>query len=230
MTPRIHYLQHVAFEGLGTIQDWAVAKNALLTPTLLFEPHVFPLIDAFDWLIIMGGPMGVYDEAAFTWLKPEKRFIEAAINAGKTVIGVCLGAQLIASALGARIFPNRVKEIGWFPINWKDAALSLPCLSMMPKTLDVFHWHGDTFDLPHGAVHLARSAACENQAFAIGDKVFGFQFHLEVKPENVREMIAHCGIECVPAEFVQSPREIVASVEQCSQVNGVMGELLSRLT
>lgn len=229
MMPRIHCLQHVAFEGLGAIQDWAVKNHAPLTTTRLFEPHDFPALDTFDRLIIMGGPMSVDDEALFPWLKAEKRFIESAINAGKTVIGVCLGAQLVASALGARVYPNKEKEIGWFPITWTDEASSLPCLLMMPKTLDVFHWHGDTFDLPHGAVHLARSEACVNQAFAIGDQVFGFQFHLEVKPENVRDMIAHCGNECVPGEFIQAPEQMVGQLKKCSRVNELMADFLNRL-
>jgi GMP synthase-like glutamine amidotransferase len=229
MAPRIHYFQHVPFEGLGSIQEWAAMKNAPLTSTRLFEPYDFPAIDSFDWLIIMGGPMGVYDEALFPWLKPEKRFIESAINAGKTVIGICLGAQLVASVLGAQVFSNRVIEIGWFPITWTDTALSLPSLSMMPKTIEVFHWHGDTFDLPRGAVHLASSAACANQAFIVGERIFGFQFHLEVKTENVRELIRNCGDDCVQGEFIQTPEEMAGQLEKCGTVNGLLAAFLNRL-
>jgi GMP synthase-like glutamine amidotransferase len=119
----------------------------------------------------------------------------------KAVLGICLGAQLIASALGARVYSGPEKEIGWFPV---FAELAVPGTFVLPAMLEAFHWHGETFDLPSGAVHLASSAACRNQAFQIGARTIGLQFHLETTPQSASAMIAHCGTELVPQRYIQT--------------------------
>ena len=159
---RVHVLQHVPFEGLGSALGWLEARKATVTTTRLFEAASFPALGEFDVLIELGGPMSVNDEAELPWLREEKRFVAEAIRSGKAVLGICLGAQLMASSVGARVYRGSWKEIGWFPIHacahHADAFVFL-------RTMEVFHWHGETFDLPVGATHLARSEGCLHQAF-----------------------------------------------------------------
>ena len=225
---RTHYLQHVPFEGLGSIEPWLRASGYEITNTLFIESTRLPDPNEVDLLVVMGGPMSVNDEGECPWLVEEKQFIRGCIQAGKSVFGVCLGAQLIASAMGARVYRNRVKEIGWFPVQ------GVPSIDGMtfrfPPLVEVFHWHGETFDLPPGAVRIARSQGCENQAFQFGRSVIGSQFHLETTPESAREIVSHCRAELLPSEYVQSETAILAAApEKYRAINNLMVELLSYL-
>lgn len=225
---RAHTLQHVPFEGLGSIAPWLAAAGYDITATRFFESAELPDVDEIDLLVVMGGPMSVNDEERFPWLAAEKRFIQAAIQAGKPVLGVCLGAQLIASAAGARVFANPQKEIGWFPVEGIDSGSHMQF--HFPPLTTVFHWHGETFDLPTGAVRLARSDACPNQAFQLGRSVIGLQFHLETTPASARDMVTNCHAELIPAEFVQSEEHILAADAQTYQsINRLMGDVLTFL-
>ncbi len=226
---RIHYLQHVPFEGLGYLESWARSGGHELSCTRLFQNDPLPSVDQIDWLIVMGGPMGACDDHIFDWLAAEKQFIEKAIEGGKVVLGVCLGAQLIAAVLGARVYPNAHKEIGWFPIEQTAAARNSSLFADWPDRFDVFHWHGDTFDVPDSAVHIARSEACENQAFAYEGRVVGLQFHLELNRENVEALIRNCSADLVQGEFIQTPTRILEPKEDFQQSNSRMSEFLDRL-
>lgn len=228
-TLRIHYLQHVPFEGLGCIADWVSAKGHSLTSTKYFENNQLPELSYFDWLIVMGGPMGVYDEEKYDWLSGEKEFIRLAIQAGKTVIGICLGAQLIASSLGANIYPNGEKEIGWFPIFPTEYELVDKLLSESADPFPVFHWHGDTFDLPSGAFRLASSEACVNQAFIYNHKVVGLQFHFEVTEKSLRQMITFCGDELVNGRYIQSAEMMLNNIQFIGELNSRMFHLMDLL-
>ena len=188
----IHYFQHVPFEGLGSIENWAKKPDHKVTATRFYEDHKLPFIDICDMLIVMGGPMGVYDEDKYDWLTEEKRFIEKAIVRGKKVIGICLGAQLIAEVLGSKVYKNKEKEIGWMPLQLTAEGKSAHVFSDFAEGQNVFHWHGDTFDLPNGAIQLARTEACEQQAFLYDKHVLGLQFHLETTEESVASMIENC--------------------------------------
>ena len=169
--------------------------------------------------------MSVNDESEHPWLVQEKEFIRQAIRLGLPVIGICLGAQLIASALGAKVYSGRHTEIGWFPL---EAAVTGEDVFRLPPGVPVFHWHGEAFDLPSGAVHLAKSDACENQAFQIGRNVVGLQFHLETTPESAALILEHCGDELVPGDYVQTDANIRETSETaCADINRVMDELLS---
>jgi len=226
---RAHYLQHVPFEGLGSIAPWLEAAEAEVTRTRLFTGEPLPDLAALDLLVVMGGPMSVNDEATLPWLVAEKRFIRTALEGGIPVLGVCLGAQLIAAAVGARVYTNREKEIGWFPVTAVPS--TDPSVFRFPPSLEVFHWHGETFDLPGGAVHLARSRACEHQAFQLGPSAIGLQCHLETTSASVRELASHCRAELVPSPFVQGEAEILAApAERYAAMNAVMGEILAFLT
>jgi GMP synthase-like glutamine amidotransferase len=217
----IHYLQHVAFEGLGCIADWIDVKGHTVSATKFYEGEPLPGPQDLDMLIVMGGPMGVYDETAYPWLAAEKAFIRAVMVAGKPVLGICLGSQLIAAALGARVYRNGQKEIGWFPIQLHE--------ELAPADAVVFHWHGDTFDLPENATLLGSTGITPNQAFRVGEKVFGLQFHFEITPAAMEGMIQHCGDELVSADFVQSAAEIRAGAHYCAATNAWMFELLNRM-
>jgi len=221
-------LQHVPFEGLGSIEPWLKTAGYAITHTRLFESAELPDRDTFNLLVVMGGPMSANNESNFPWLVYEKRLIRAAIKAGKSVLGVCLGAQLIASSLGAGVYPNRHKEIGWFPV--QGIPLSDNSMFKLPASLDVFHWHGETFDLPSGAVRLARSEGCENQAFQIGKSVIGLQFHLETTPQSAEDIISNCRDELTPSQYVQTEEEMLsAEPEKYQSINQVMHGVLSFL-
>ncbi|MFN8628404.1 MAG: type 1 glutamine amidotransferase [Candidatus Binatia bacterium] len=226
---RIHYLQHVAFEGPGSIAAWAQRAGHQLTATRFHEAEHLPALEAVDWLVVMGGPMSVHDERAHPWLLQEKRFIEAAIAAGKTVLGICLGAQLIAQVLGARVYPNPVKEIGWFPVERTPQATATSVGAVLPARFEAFHWHGETFDLPADAVHLARSEACAQQAFVYRERVVALQFHLETTRTGVEDLSARCAAEIHPGPFVQPAAAMRADDARFAALNRRMARLLDCL-
>jgi GMP synthase-like glutamine amidotransferase len=224
----VHVLQHVPFEGLGSIAPWLEARGARITTTSFYADPSLPPLSELDLVIALGGPMSVNDEATLPWLRPEKQFIRDAIQCGVAVLGVCLGAQLIASALGARVSRNPVKEIGWFPI---DIIQTESDVVPLPTGIPVFHWHGETFELPAGAVHLARSAACEHQAFQLRGHVVALQFHLETTPENARALVHHCPEDLVPGPYVQSGAELLAVPPTVyHEINTAMEPVLAYLT
>lgn len=224
---RAHWFQHVPFEGLGHIEPWLHRAGFEISCTRFFESPRLPDPAAVDFLVVMGGPMSVNDEDVYPWLADEKQFIRRILAAGKPLLGICLGAQLIASAFGARVAPNREKEIGWFPIE------GLPPRNnsgfRFPTSAEVFHWHGETFDLPPGASHLARSRACDNQAFQIGSAI-GLQFHLETTPESARALVENARGDLVPGPFVQSEADLLAATaEHYQAIHRLMDDLLAYL-
>ena len=204
---RVRVFQHVPFEGLGALEPAFLTRGCEIAFTRFFANDPLPAAADVDFLVALGGPMSVNDEAAWPWLAAEKEFIRRHVATGRPFLGICLGAQLLASALGARVFPNRDKEIGWFPIAGVPARD--PAVFRFPATAEVFHWHGETFDLPPRAIPLARSQACENQAFQIGAAI-GLQFHLETTPATARALVEHARAELAPGPFVQSKAEILA--------------------
>ncbi len=208
---KIHYFQHVPFEGLGCIEQWATAGGHDLSVTRFHLDEAVPALDEIDWLIVMGGPMNIYEEAEYPWLAREKQFIGQAIQSGKVVLGICLGAQLIADVLGGRVTSNAHKEIGWFPIELTAEATASPLFDFLPPGLAAFHWHGDTFALPQGAVRIARSEACENQAFLHGKSVVGLQFHLEFTSRSLATILPNCEGGISSREiYSNSPRNAAA--------------------
>lgn len=200
---RIHWVQHVPYEGLGYIAPWAKRHGCPLTCTRLHAGEALPPVDAFDWLVVMGGPMGVYEAHQYPHITAEIALIEAAIGAGKRVLGICLGAQLIAAALGARVFASGRREIGWFPVEAvADSTSPFAADLQAPQTL--FHWHGDTFDLPAGARHIARSAQFEQQAFSYGSRVLAVQCHPEIDAPGVAALADAFGARLKPSGSVQA--------------------------
>ncbi len=221
-------LQHVPFEGPGSIATWLSERGAAVQTTRLFHSPVLPDVRSVDLVIAMGGPMSVTHEHEHPWLKQEKAFIREAVNHGTAVLGICLGAQMIASAMGAHVFANAHKEIGWFPV--QAVPTDADAFRFPPQTT-VFHWHGETFDLPPGAVHLAKSAGCNHQAFQIGQYAIGLQFHLETTPETAGQIIQHCRSELVAGEYIQTEQELRATPAAAyREINRLMGEVLLYIT
>ena len=182
-------VKNVAAEGPGTIEDHLRAANLPFTLIDLEQGQPLPDIQACSHLVIMGGPMAVYEMDRTPYLRDEAHLIEKAVKAGKHVLGVCLGAQMLAHVLGSRVYPGRQKEIGWHDVLLTEAGMSDPCMAELAvgagRAAQVFQWHGDTFDLPAGAVRLASSDLYPNQAFRYSDRVYALQFHIEVTPHIV---------------------------------------------
>ncbi len=202
---RIHFIQHVPFEYPGLIKNWAEEHQYITSYTKVFQTALFPSTEEFDMLVILGGPMGVYEEAKYDWMKAEKSFIKKSIAEKKKVLGICLGAQLIAKALDAKVYPHTTKEIGWFEV--EKVALH-PLTDHLPQTFITFHWHGDTFTLPHGAIHLFKTKACKQQGFVYSDHVAGLQFHMEVKDDLLNGMTENEKAELIKDDHVQTEDEI----------------------
>ena len=192
---RVHYFQHIAGEGFGSCYDYLKAHQAKITATEFFalpvdlslELEALPHIDEVDLLIIMGGTMSVNDEANYPWLKLEKRWLRRYLSAGKPAIGLCLGGQLIANALGASVSRNQHEELGWMDVGRVSHVPEN--YFQIPDKLNIMQWHSETFEIPRGGVRLAENKVCQNQMYQIGRNVLGFQFHPEMTPHALQLLI-----------------------------------------
>lgn len=225
---RVHYFQHVSFEGLGNIKP-LLEERCQLFSTLWYAGEEAPSCDSYDLLIVMGGPMSIYDYGEHPWLRAEKRAIKSAIVAGKKVLGICLGAQLIADVLGAEVSKNPQREIGWFTVE-SNSELQKTCLAdVFPDTFEPLHWHGDTFALPNDAIALGASEACEQQGFVFDDRVIGLQFHLELRADGVATLSEACRDELDGSTFVQTEEEMLAVHDKFNAANGILAKLVGAI-
>jgi len=193
-------LQHVAPETPGRIGEAAVAAGHTLRIVRSFLGEPVPkTLESAAGLVVMGGPMGVYERDRFPFLHDELRLIEQTLRLEYPLLGVCLGSQLLAHALGAGVRPGLKKEIGWHGLTLREAAASDPVLSAAPRTFTALHWHGDVFDLPEGAVDLGRSSQTALQAFRYGPNAWGLLFHMEVTQAMVAAMV-----EAFPEELTEA--------------------------
>jgi GMP synthase-like glutamine amidotransferase len=227
---RIHCFQHVAFENLGSIVDWANINNHTINYTHFFEKDfILPDLSNIDMLIILGGCMNVDDESEFPWLKPEKEFIKQAIDFGKKVMGICLGSQLISAALGSKVYKGPETEIGFHPIQFNETALSMPLFQHFTNPYTVFQWHGDTFDLPKGAQLLASSEGCKNQAFLWNTNVLSMQFHIEMNETVLKDMLKQDGHELEEnGSYIQKEAAIKANFHYLDQNKTDLHKLLNQ--
>ncbi len=215
---RIHYLQHVPFENLANIEIWAKEKGHFLSVTRLYLDEELPTMEQFDWLIVLGGPMNIYEEGEYPWLIAEKIFIKEAILNDKFILGICLGAQLIAHVLGGKVKKNSYKEIGWYPVTRTPEASNSVFFNFFPDLFMAFHWHGDTFEIPPGAIKLAESRGCQNQAFEYNGKILGLQFHLESSKDSVERLIENCRNEMNDTIYIQNENEILSHHDYLEQI------------
>ena len=225
---RIHYLQHVQFEGPGSMLATLTAMGHPLSFTPLYAGGKLPAQDEFDALIVLGGPMSVHDEGTLPWLAAEKQFIKTTVSAGKRVLGVCLGAQLLAEVLGGVVCKNAHREIGWWPVTKRNDCAGSALAAAFPDEALVFHWHGDTYSLPPQAQLLSTSSGCRNQGFVWNERVLALQFHLETTPRNARDLIRHCGDEIDGTRYVQDAAAMLADERRFADANRLMGALLAR--
>jgi len=226
---RIHYLQHVPFEDLANIKVWARLKKYPVTATRLYRDKNFPDLNTFDWLIVMGGPMNIYEEERYPWLRNEKEFLKRTIEEGKVVLGICLGAQLLADVLGGEVLKNDYREIGWFPVKKTREANKVSLLNNLPDSFTAFHWHGDTFTIPPGARRIAESAGCKNQAFVYGGKVVGLQFHLESSRGSIAKLINNCSSEIVEGKYIQNIDDLYGNEKYLTNLEHFLHEFLNNL-
>lgn len=223
---RVHVVQHVSFEGPAGIAAWARERGHDLTITLASDTSC-PGPDAYDLLVVMGGPMGVRDVDLHPWLAAEKDAIRSAIDAGKLVLGVCLGAQLVAHAMGAGVRRNPEPEIGWFPVTLTSGGVASRVFGMLPAAFTAGHWHGDTFDIPVEATRTASSEACVNQAFEAHEgRVIGLQFHLEWDREALTTLVEHAAGDLSDSPWVQTADELIGEKAPFSASRQLLWALL----
>jgi len=187
---KVLVLQHVANEILGTLHPLLKAhKMRIKHVNFDRDPQATPTIEGYNGLIVLGGPMGVYDSQKFPHLKHELKLIEQALKKNIPIMGICLGAQLLAHVLGAHVRKHKHHEMGWCEVHLTESGRKNKLFEHFKKTEQVFQMHGDTFDIPKGAEHLAYSEVCEGQAFLFGEKVYGLQFHLEADEKMVHRWL-----------------------------------------
>lgn len=226
---RAHYLQHVSFEGLGFIRKWLQNNCYQVSGTHFFENNYdLPEVDRIDALIILGGPMSVFDDN-YQWMQEEKEFIRKCLNSGKKVLGICLGAQLMAFCLGANVYKAANPEIGWYPVDPTIESKSLPWFAtLFAGSPTVFHWHGDMFDIPSlKGISLLSSNANRNQAFSYGNNALGLQFHLEVNQAGIDALIKNCSSDLIPSNFVQDRQLIWSQEFNIITINDLLDKILN---
>ena len=226
MKLNIHYYQHVNYEGLGAIRTWVDSKGYNLTRTNLKNDEPIPNPDFYDVLIVMGGPMSVHDESKYPWLIKEKRSIDRAMNDGKKVIGICLGSQLLAEVLGAKVYKAEHNELGWFPIKMSIESKSVKHFNSFPDEFNTFHWHGETFELPKSGIRIASSESCENQIFTYGELAVGFQCHPEQTEYSISRMFERAGDSIKQGKYVQSQESVIADIHYAKQNNDLLFDFL----
>lgn len=207
------------------IGEWLQSQGWRQEYTRFFQGDALPDVHAVDAVVAMGGPMSVHDEARLPWLRQEKAFLLECMQGGVPVLGVCLGAQLMAAALGAEVGPSPDREIGWHAVQTEGGARATALGFTEPFT--ALHWHGEMFDVPPGGERLASSAGCPNQAFVWGERALGLQFHLEATPESVAEMVTHLADYETPGRWVQGADALVAGAQKhANESNVLMRRLL----
>ncbi|MEN8228223.1 MAG: type 1 glutamine amidotransferase [Bacteroidota bacterium] len=220
---------HVPFEGPGIIADWIKKKNHTLEYTRFHEGDPLPDASGVDMLVIMGGPMNVFDFHIHPWMQDEIEWVTDYISTGKPVLGICLGAQIIAAALGEDVYPGKEREIGWHNLQFLPSLGDYRIWKELPVTRKVFHWHGDTFTIPKGATRIASSQAFPNQGFIYNSKVVALQFHLEATPASVKELVDNCREELVPGPYIQTEEEILGEEKVYQTNQALMFRLLDYL-
>ena len=226
---KIHCIRHEPFEGLASIEDWIKKNKHELSYTFTYLHQSFPIECNADLIIIMGGTASLYDSIHESWFLEEKQFLENCILKKTKVLGICLGSQILAHILGSRVYPGNTKEIGWFPVNFTPEINH--GLQFLPDSIVTFHWHGDTFDIPAGAVRLASSVLTPNQGFVYNDQIYALQFHPEMTTESLEKIIQAAGKELKEeGDFIQTAEQILSRTDLIESNNALMINLLDHLS
>lgn len=227
---KIHILQHEYLEDSEAIVYWASTRGHSVSCTKLYLHEHVPALSDFDWLFIMGGTMNVYEEDTYPWLKDEKQFIKQALSGNKTIVGFCLGGQLLADVLGGKVTKNENMELGWHRILLNNGAAKHPALCSLPEDITVFQWHEDTFSvLPPGAECFAVNGACNHQGFIYKDTVFALQFHFEINTKMFDLLIKEIEKRGYSGKYVQTADDISSHPEFVEQSNRLLFRFLDAL-
>jgi len=226
---RIKAIMHVEFEDPAGISVWAAKAGHDLDLVRIYAGDPLPGPRDFELLVVMGGPMSVHDELEFQWLRAEKEFLSRTVAAGKSVLGVCLGAQLLSEVLGGEVTKNPHREIGWHPVRLTPWGAQSKAFAGFPEEFPAFHWHGETFSTPRGASSLADSQACANQAFAVGAKLVGLQFHLETTAQSMDNLIRNAAQDMIPGTYVQNAEEMRQGLVNLPGMAKILEILLSNM-
>lgn len=226
----LYCLQHVPFEGTAAVGRWAERNGIDIELVPVYHGQALPDPARCERVVVLGGPMNIYEEETHPWLAAEKRFLRAAIDGGSRILGICLGGQLLADCLGGPVSRGAYKEIGWFDIELTGAARAHPLLAGFPERLEVMHWHGDTFALPPECTRIAASAACPEQGYIHKDgRVVGLQFHMEWDRAAARALVENCPEDLTPGPYVQASAAILRDDAPFADNNAWMERLLDRL-
>ena len=221
----LYCIQHVPYEHPGLILDWAKSRELKTQTVLLSENAPLPTLTPDDLLLVMGGPMGAFDDARHPWMGPEKQLLAEAIDRSIPTMGICLGAQLIAAVLEAGVTSNVFTEIGFYPVTMTKTAAKNPLFSDVPRIFTPFHWHSDTFFIPKGAIRIAGNDACMNQGFVGPNKILGLQFHLEASPSLIREWGSKLPPKADPP-YVQNREDISTAASRHAALNRTILETI----
>ena len=222
---RIHCLQHSDLGGEIHLPAWAADRGHSWASSIVPKAAALPGPEEVDCLVVLGGAMSAWEDHKYPWLTAEKRLLERFLAAGRPVLGVCLGAQLLAEVLGARVYVGPHREIGWHPVRGTRESRDHPLGRLFPERFETFLWHGDTFDLPDGALHIAESDAFPNQAF-VWNQALALQFHLEARPDWVHRIAKRDADQLRAVNYIQSVRSVLEKQEPVYRANN---ELLERL-
>ena len=228
---RIQLIEHDPEDFSRTnISFWAAEKGHPLNQTFICNNEALPPVDSFDWLMVMGGSQHAWDEQGNSWLQEEKAFVREALDKGKLILGICFGAQILAEALGGRIFPNEHKEIGWHDVSLNRQGRESFLFQNIPQSFVSLHWHSDHFSLPANCTRLANSKASENQAFVCnGRPLVGLQFHPEYTRDMVKYYAGEHSQDWVPDMFVSSGDEVLARTDEIPDTYWLMEALLNNM-
>jgi len=220
---------HVPFEGPGVMAEWIEKQGHQLHYTRFYEDQKLPEASGIDMLIIMGGPMDVFDYHIHPWMGDEIEWVKEFIQSGKPILGICLGAQILAAALGEEVYPGPHREIGWYNLQFLPSLGDYKIFDALPTTRKVFHWHGDTFNIPKGATKIASSQAFPHQGFIYDQQVIALQFHLEVTPDSVQALVDNCRDELLEGPHIQSEKDILSEQNYFESNQEVLYKILDYL-
>ena len=226
-------IRHVSHEGLG-IMKRPIERDSVVEYIDIFRgASVPPRIAGYDGLVVLGGPMGVYEDDRYPFIKPELKLIEDALKKRIPLLGICLGSQLLAKAAGSRVYKGNAKEIGWHDVTLTEDADNDWLFLGFPDRFRAFHWHGDTFEVPQGALMLASSDLFPNQVIKVGPAAYGIQFHLEVTEQMIREWIAVNHGELASLKGQVDPRAVIeetpSRIESLNRLGSALASRFSRM-